>query len=319
MDWILLGIPLGIAMLYFGSDWLVKGAKDLALRLGVAPFVIGLTVVAFGSSAPEMVTSIVSSDTPAIIMGNVIGSNIANIGIAIALAALVCPMAAKYDSMRMELCMMILVSLLILGLAFLDILSFWTGVVLLVILVAFLYTVYRRKMDDSEGQEAYLSEVEGEEREYPYYVLVALIIIGLILLYYGATFFIDGAVELAQIVGISDLLVGLIVVAIGTSLPEICICLIAARRGENDLAVANIVGSNIFNATAVMGAGCLFAHIPVSSTVLTFHMPVMLLLAFAMFAMVRWKNEISRPSAVLLLMIYAAYLGLMVAMPSLAM
>ena len=106
MDWVLLGIPVGIVMLYFGSDWLVKGAKGLALRLGISAFVVGLTVVAFGSSAPECVTSLVSSETPEIIIGNVVGSNIVNIGLAIGLAAMISPLAAKYLSMRFEVIMM---------------------------------------------------------------------------------------------------------------------------------------------------------------------------------------------------------------------
>ena len=317
MEWVLLGIPLGIVMLYFGSDWLVKGAKNLALRLGVAPFVVGLTVVAFGSSAPEMVTSVVSANTPAIILGNVLGSNIVNIGIAIALAAIVCPLAAKYDTMRMEVAMMIITSFAVFVLAALNILSLWVGIGLIAALIIFLYVIYRAKKDNTEGQEAYTSEVEeGSTQGYP--ILIALIAVGLILLYFGARFFVDGAVELAHMIGISDLLVGLIIVAIGTSLPEICICLIAASRGENDLAVANIVGSNIFNACAVLGVGAVVAKIPVSESVLYFHIPVMILISLCMFAMIKWKNQISRPSAFVLLGIYVAYLAIMIAVPSLA-
>ncbi|AMH94818.1 K+-dependent Na+/Ca+ exchanger [methanogenic archaeon ISO4-H5] len=317
MEWVLLGIPLGIVMLYFGSDWLVKGAKNLALRLGVAPFVVGLTVVAFGSSAPEMVTSVVSANTPAIILGNVLGSNIVNIGIAIALAAIVCPLAAKYDTMRMEVAMMIITSFAVFILAALNILSLWVGIGLIAALIIFLYVIYRAKKDNTEGQEVYTSEVEeGSTQGYP--ILIALIAVGLILLYFGARFFVDGAVELAHIIGISDLLVGLIIVAIGTSLPEICICLIAASRGENDLAVANIVGSNIFNACAVLGIGAVVAKIPVSESVLYFHIPVMILISLCMFAMIKWKNQISRPSAFVLLGIYVAYLAIMIAVPSLA-
>ena len=317
MEWVLLGIPLGIVMLYFGSDWLVKGAKNLALRLGVAPFVVGLTVVAFGSSAPEMVTSVVSANTPAIILGNVLGSNIVNIGIAIALAAIVCPLAAKYDTMRMEVAMMIITSFAVFILAALNILSLWVGIGLIAALIIFLYVIYRAKKDNTEGQEVYTSEVEeGSTQDYP--ILIALIAVGLILLYFGARFFVDGAVELAHMIGISDLLVGLIIVAIGTSLPEICICLIAASRGENDLAVANIVGSNIFNACAVLGIGAVVAKIPVSESVLYFHIPVMILISLCMFAMIKWKNQISRPSAFVLLGIYVAYLAIMIAVPSLA-
>ena len=317
MEWVLLGIPLGIVMLYFGSDWLVKGAKNLALRLGVAPFVVGLTVVAFGSSAPEMVTSVVSANTPAIILGNVLGSNIVNIGIAIALAAIVCPLAAKYDTMRMEVAMMIITSFAVFILAALNILSLWVGIGLIAALIIFLYVIYRAKKDNTEGQEVYTSEVEdGSTQGYP--ILIALIAVGLILLYFGARFFVDGAVELAHMIGISDLLVGLIIVAIGTSLPEICICLIAASREENDLAVANIVGSNIFNACAVLGIGAVVAKIPVSESVLYFHIPVMILISLCMFAMIKWKNQISRPSAFVLLGIYVAYLAIMIAVPSLA-
>ena len=317
MEWVLLGIPLGIVMLYFGSDWLVKGAKNLALRLGVAPFVVGLTVVAFGSSAPEMVTSVVSANTPAIILGNVLGSNIVNIGIAIALAAIVCPLAAKYDTMRMEVAMMIITSFAVFILAALNILSLWVGIGLIAALIIFLYVIYRAKKDNTEGQEVYTSEVEeGSTQGYP--ILIALIVVGLVLLYFGARFFVDGAVELAHMIGISDLLVGLIIVAIGTSLPEICICLIAASRGENDLAVANIVGSNIFNACAVLGIGAVVAKIPVSESVLYFHIPVMILISLCMFAMIKWKNQISRPSAFVLLGIYVAYLAIMIAVPSLA-
>ena len=317
MEWVLLGILLGIVMLYFGSDWLVKGAKNLALRLGVAPFVVGLTVVAFGSSAPEMVTSVVSANTPAIILGNVLGSNIVNIGIAIALAAIVCPLAAKYDTMRMEVAMMIITSFAVFILAALNILSLWVGIGLIAALIIFLYVIYRAKKDNTEGQEAYTSEVEeGSTQGYP--ILIALIAVGLILLYFGARFFVDGAVELAHMIGISDLLVGLIIVAIGTSLPEICICLIAASRGENDLAVANIVGSNIFNACAVLGIGAVVAKIPVSESVLYFHIPVMILISLCMFAIIKWKNQISRPSAFVLLGIYVAYIAIMIAVPSLA-
>ncbi|MBO5599496.1 MAG: hypothetical protein J5897_00450, partial [Candidatus Methanomethylophilus sp.] len=179
MEWVLLGIPLGIVMLYFGSDWLVKGAKNLALRLGVAPFVVGLTVVAFGSSAPEMVTSVVSANTPAIILGNVLGSNIVNIGIAIALAAIVCPLAAKYDTMRMEVAMMIITSFAVFILAALNILSLWVGIGLIAALIIFLYVIYRAKKDNTEGQEAYTSEVEeGSTQGYP--ILIALIAVGLV-------------------------------------------------------------------------------------------------------------------------------------------
>ncbi len=318
MDWLLLGIPLGIVMLYFGSSWLVDGAKKLALRLGIAPFVVGLTVIAFGSSAPEIITSIVSTKTPGIILGNVIGSNIVNVGVAIGVAAIICPLAAVYRSMKVEITTMMATSFLLLALAATGTINRVFGVALCIILVMFVLIVYKLKVNDAEGQKAYASEAEGEVADTPYYILIIKIVAGLVFLYYGATFFVDGATELAHMIGISDFLVGLIIVAIGTSLPEICICALAAKRGESDLAVSNIVGSNVFNATLVLGAGALLVDIPVAGNVLMIHLPVMIQLSAVMYLMVYRRNEINRASGALLLAIYVVYITVIAMMPSLA-
>ena len=317
MDWILLGIPVGIVLLYFGSDWLVKGGKGLALRLGIPPFVIGLTILAFGSSAPECITSIVSTSNPGIIIGNVIGSNIANIGLAIGAAGIIAPMAAKYSTMRFELATMLVTAIALFLLAFVGYAGLVVGLVFVASLLVFIYLVYRMKKNDEEGQEVYTSEVEEDEKPLGYPILVALVVLGLVMLYFGARFFVDGAVELAYMLGISELLIGLIVVAIGTSLPEICISVIAARRGENDMAVANIVGSNIFNVLFVLGIGACLVDVPIPESALYFHMPVMLLLTVGMIASVRLKNSISRPVAACFMAVYAAYVAIMIAVPSL--
>ena len=320
MDWILLGIPIGIVMLYFGSDWMVKGGKGLALRLGVAPFVIGLTVLAFGSSAPACVTSIVSGDTPQIIIGNVVGSNIANIGLAIGLAAVVGPLAAKYSTMRFELIVLMLSAVLITVMAMTGAIGTVEGLILMVLLFVFVFSVYRLKKDDAEGQEAYASEVEEDDgpefmRKTPFQIL--LVIVGLVLLYFGARFFIDGAKELASMVGVSDMLIGLIVVAIGTSLPELCISVMAAYRGEADLAVSNIVGSNIFNAFFVLGVGASLSTVPIVDSMMCFHLPVMLVFSAVMFLMIRGRNRIDRPMGAILVAMYAAYIAVMAFIPSL--
>jgi len=317
MDWVLLGIPVGIVMLYFGSDWLVKGAKGLALRLGISAFVVGLTVVAFGSSAPECVTSLVSSETPEIIIGNVVGSNIVNIGLAIGLAAMISPLAAKYLSMRFEVIMMMVASLVVVVMSIGGFIGFVEGLILCSALVVFVFLVYYLKKGDAEGQEAYTSDVEEGANQYGLPRLIVMCVLGLVFLYYGARFFIDGATELATIFGVSELLIGLIVVAVGTSLPEICICLMAAYRKESDLAVANIVGSNIFNLFFVLGVGALIVDIPISETILTFHFPVMLLMSALMFVMIRFNNRISRPMGAVLVAIYVAYLATMAMVPSL--
>ena len=320
MFW-LIGILLGIVMLYFGSDWLVDGAKKLALRLGIAPFVIGLTVLAFGSSAPEAVTSIVSSSTPEIIIGNVIGSNIANIGLCIGLAAILNPMVAKYASMRFEIITMVVSACLITILGINGYIGLIEGIILMSLLVIFILAVYFMKRGDKEGQESYVSEIDTEiDRSTRKLLLwIGMCIAGLVLLYFGARFFIEGATDLAKEIGVSELMIGLIVVAIGTSLPELCISLMASYRGENELAVSNIVGSNIFNAFFVLGIGATLTDVPILDMTLRFHMPVMIGLSLLMFLMVWRRNEISKVSGTFLLAIYVAYILAMAFVPSLTM
>jgi len=315
MLWIAVSLIVGAVMLYFGSEWLVRGGKGLALRLGVTPFVIGLTVLAFGSSAPEAITSVVSSDTPDIIIGNVVGSNIANVGLAIGIAAIVGPMAAKYSSMRIEIITMLIASVGLFVLGFFNFINWIEGIVLISLLFVFLFFVFKKKSNDEEGQEAYLEEVTPETLGTP--ILIILVIAGLVALYFGARFFIDGARDLAVLIGVPDLIIGLIVVAIGTSLPELCISVLAARRGEADMAVANIVGSNIFNILFVLGIGSLLVDVPVSESVLYFHLPVMLLLSVVMFLMVRFRNKIDRMSGVLLVGIYVGYIAVIALVPGL--
>lgn len=302
-------------MLYFGSEWLVRGAKGLALRLGIAPFLIGLTVLAFGSSAPECVTSIISTSDPPLIIGNVVGSNIANIGLAIGLAALVGPMTAAFKGMKLEMYTMVIVEAGLCILALLGYIGLIEGLVMIALLFVFLYVVFKKKGSDEEGKAAYENDVTEDTLSSP--VLIALIVIGLILLYFGAEYFIAGAKDLAELIGVSDLVIGLIVVAVGTSLPEICISVIAAHRGEADMAVANIVGSNIFNILFVLSIGAVLVDVPITDSVLLFHLPVMLLFGVLMTLIVKYTNKISRASGLLLVVLYAAYIGIMGLTPSL--
>jgi cation:H+ antiporter len=315
MFWILVSLVAGSAMLYFGSEWLVRGAKGLALRLGVSPFVIGLTIVAFGSSAPECITSVVSTSNPSLIIGNVVGSNIANVGLAIGLAAIVGPMAARFKDMKLEICVMMAacIGLCLLGLT--GSIGRVTGIILIALLLVFIFYVFRRKKSDETGQAAYVDDVS--EEKLPTWLLAVMTVAGLVVLYFGARFFIDGAKDLAAMLGVSDMIIGLIVVAIGTSLPEMCISIMAAHKGEADLAVANIVGSNIFNVFFVLGVGAALVDIPVSESMMYFHMPVMLLFATAMFLAVYLRNRIERPTGLLFVGMYAVYIAIMGMVPSL--
>jgi cation:H+ antiporter len=315
MFWIAVCLIAGAVMLYFGSEWLVRGAKGLALRLGVSPFIIGLTVVAFGSSAPECITSVVSTSNPSLIIGNVVGSNIANVGLAIGLAALAGPMAAVYKDMKLEIWAMLAAVTGLCALGLTGNIGRYAGIVLIVLLFAFLLFVFKKKKSDKSGRAAYENDVQEERFSTP--ILAILVVVGLALLYFGAKYFIEGAKDLAALLGVSDMIIGLIVVAIGTSLPEMCISIMASRRGEADLAVANIVGSNIFNVLFVLGIGATLVDIPVSESMLIFHMPVMLLFSVAMFLAVRFRNRIERPTGAVFVGMYAIYIAIMGLIPSL--
>lgn len=318
MAWELLGIPLGILFLYFGSEWMVDGAKKMAFRLGVAPFIVGLTVVAFGSSAPETITSLISHSNPQIIVGNIVGSNIANVGLAIGLAAVISPIACRYRSIRYELFSMMAAVFLVAVLALNGTLGIAAGLLLLSALAVFMYGIYRFKAKNPE-ESPEVSELKEEAASSKTSMpkCLALIAIGMLALYIGAKVFIAGSVELAHMIGVSDLLIGLLVVAVGSSLPELCICLLAAYRRENELVVSNIVGSIIFNSLFALGVGIIFTEIPVLSYVMMFHIPVMVLISALMLVAVRRGNGISRPVGALLLSIYGIYVALMIAMPQL--
>lgn len=319
MDLVLLGIPIGIVLLYIGSEWMVDGAKKMAFRLGIAPFIVGLTVVAFGSSAPEAITSLVSGDNPQIIMGNVVGSNIANVGLAIALSALISPIICKFKEIRFELIIMMVSVFTITLLSTSGMLGIVHGIFLILALFAFVIAVYFLKKN--KGPDRY-SGVDPDKdlqtaKSTPMWKCIIMVLVGIIALYFGATSFIDGATELARILGVSDLMIGLLVVAVGTSLPEICICLLAARRNESDLAVSNIVGSLIFNCFFVLGLGLLVTDVQITHYMLVFHMPVMIIMAALLFVMIRTGNRITRPEGVVLFALYAVYIGSMALFPEL--
>ncbi len=314
MEWVLLGIPVGIVFLYFGSEALVDGGKNMALRLGITPFVIGLTVLAFGTSAPEAITSVVSRNDPGIIIGNVVGSNIVNIAVCIGLAAMIFPISSVFRDNRIEFITMILASLIVLVMAFGGI-GTVEGIILLLLLLLFIFIVYKTKVNSPEAQA---EAAEMGEADKPMWKCVLYIIAGLVLLYFGADMFVDGSKEIAKMMGVSELVIGLFLVAIGTSLPELCVSIMAAFRHENDIAVSNIIGSNIFNAFFVLGIGAVITDIPVYDSLFTLHIPVMILLSVLMTLFI-WKwGKVNRISGSILVAVYVAYAVIILAMPDLA-
>jgi cation:H+ antiporter len=316
VSWILLGIPVGIVLLYFGSEWMVDGAKKMAIRLGVTPFLVGLTVVAMGSSSPEVITSLVSSSNPQIIVGNIVGSNIANVGLAIGIAAVISPIVCKFIDIRFEMFAMVAAVLIVSLLALTGTLEYIHGAILLAGLFIFIFLTYRLKKNVPSAGEEEESE-KAESAKTPLWKCIVLVVAGIIFLYFGARAFIEGAVELAGIFGVSELMIGLIVVAFGVCLPELCICIVAAYRKENEIVVSNIVGSIVFNCFLALGIGIIYTTVTVTHYTMVFHLPVMILMAVLLVLMIRGGNRISRWEGAVLISIYSVYIASMVIFPEL--
>lgn len=303
-------IALGLAGLFFGGEWLVRGSSRLARSFGIPPLIIGLTVVAFGTSAPELLVSLsaalgTSSD---IALGNVIGSNIANIGLILGLSALLFPVVVHIGLVQREIPIMIAVSAAAALMMGDGEISRLDGLLLLAGFVGFNLLMYRKTMRERQvGQLSEADLVEGAENGAPVNRLRAalLIVIGIALLVVGARLTVDNAVVVARSVGVSELFIGLTLVAVGTSLPELATSLVAALRRQNDIAVGNVVGSNGFNLLLILGITAVVRPIPASAEVIAFDAPIMV--GFALLALLFAGNQrVSRWEAGALL---AAYIG----------
>jgi cation:H+ antiporter len=312
----------GLVLLAVGAEALVRGASRLAAALGIAPLVIGLTIVAFGTSAPEMAVSVQSvlAGQPDIAVGNAVGSNILNVLLILGLSAVITPLVVAQQLVRLDVPIMIGVSVLLLLLALNGYIEQWEGGVLFAGIIG--YTVFQivqsRKGKESAAVEAEYAEEYGkpEPRTAGRMLLnVALAIVGLALLVLGASWFVDGATQLARAYGISELIIGLTIVAMGTSLPEMATSLVAAFRGERDIAVGNVVGSNIFNILAVLGLSSIVAPgqgLPVSLGMLELDIPFMVAVAVACLPIFLTGNTIARWEGAVFVAYYVAYTAYLV-------
>jgi cation:H+ antiporter len=301
----------GTILLIAGAELLVRGASRIAGALGISPLVIGLTVVAFGTSAPEFAVTAGAawSGQADLALGNVVGSNIFNVLFILGVSALVAPLVVSQQLVRLDVPLMIGVSILVAVLALdgrigrVDGLALFTGIL---IYTAFLIRQSRR---ESAAIRAEYDEAFGAAGTPSWGPNLALLAVGLILLAVGARWLVAGAVAAAQAFGVSELVIGLTVVAAGTSLPEVATSVLASLRGERDIAVGNVVGSNLFNLLGVLGFGGLIAPagIPVSTGALTFDVPVMIGTAIVALPIFFTGYRIARWEGALLLGFYAAY------------
>lgn len=297
---------VGIGLLIAGAELLVRGSVRLALGLGISPLVVGLTVVAAGTSSPELAVTVQSSlaGQADLALGNVVGSNIANVLLILGLAAVITPLVVQQKLVRLDVPIMIGVSLLLLLLALDGLISRVDGAILVTGIVAYvLLAVVQSRRENKRVAQEYAEEYDQTTRPTGWRWLqnIGLVVVGLALLVLGARWIVDGAVEFAHYMGVRELIVGLTVVAIGTSLPEIAATVIASLRGERDIAVGNVVGSCIFNILGVLGvAGVLApAGVAVSPVLLQLDLPVMIAVMFACapvfwygYAIYRWEGAL---------------------------
>lgn len=306
-------LGMGVGVLYFGAEWLVRGATRLAGALGVSPMVIGLTVVSMGTSAPELVVCLVAATggNSDLAMGNVMGSNLANIGLILGLTAIVRPLEVAGRVVTREIPVMIAVTLLLFPLVWDGQLSRGDGIILLVVLALYLLFINRAAGEESE-------EVKGEFNVYDEKAKpdaktiagsLALIVGGSIGLVMGGQAIVMSAEFIAQAFGVPDLVIGLTVVAIGTSLPELATALVAALRKEADIAVGNIIGSNVFNIAAILGITSTVTPIQVVPNVVREELPAVLFISLLAFPVTRSAHRVRRWEGAVLLAVYAG-LGL---------
>jgi cation:H+ antiporter len=304
---------VGGALLIAGAELLVRGASRLAIAAGISPLVVGLTVVAFGTSAPEFAVTLGAtySGEADVALGNVIGSNIFNILFILGVSAAITPLVVAQQLVRLDVPLMIGASLLVAALAMDGRISRLDGLILFSGVVAYTLLLIRQSRRELKRIVGEYEEAFGgaERRRSSRLGSVALIASGLVLLIAGARWLVDGAVAIAQTLGASELVIGLTIVAAGTSLPEVATSVLASVRGERDIAVGNIIGSNIFNLLAVLGAGSLLAPtgVAVSPGALTFDMPVMVAAAIATLPILFTGYVIARWEGLLLIAYYAGY------------
>ncbi len=305
---VLLG--MGVGVLYFGAEWLVRGATRLAGALGVSPIVIGLTVVSMGTSAPELVVCLVAAlrGNPDLAMGNVMGSNLANIGLILGLTSMVRPLEVAGRVVSREIPVMIAVTLLLFPLLFDGALSRSDGIMLIIVLGCYLLFI-NRAVDTEKDEVKGEFEVFAEKVSPDFKTIagsLALIVGGSIGLVMGGRAIVLSAEFIAHAFGVPDLVIGLTIVAVGTSLPELATALVAAMRKESDIAVGNIIGSNVFNIAAILGITSTVSPIAVDSSIIRAELPAVLALSILAFPVTRMAHQVRRWEGSILLVAYLA-------------
>jgi cation:H+ antiporter len=298
----------GLVTLYFGAEFFIKGASELARYFGISPFMIGLTIVGFGTSAPELAVNLSASFKGIydIALGNIVGSNIANIGLILGVGAVICPLSVKMQLLRKEVPIMIGVALLLWGLCADGSIGGWDALIFLAGLIAMSVYIFRSARGEDHNIQA---ELSGQIREN---INIGLAIVqtvgGMAGLVFGSDLMVKSAIHMAKIWGMSELIIGLTIVAVGTSLPELASTAIAAYRKQADIAVGNVIGSNIFNILLILGATASIHPVPVSGRMIRVEIPIMIVSTLCLLPIMRTGLKISRIEGAIFLTMYAGFI-----------
>ncbi|BAQ70692.1 Na+/Ca+ antiporter [Rhodovulum sulfidophilum] len=318
----LLHAGLGLALLLLAGDSLVKGAVNLSLRLGVPALIVSLTIVAFGTSAPELLISIkaVLDDSPGIAMGNVVGSNIANVLMVLGIPALMTGIRTDECDTRRTYALMIGATLIFLCVCLIGPITWIHGIGLMLVLGFVLVDAFlsarKHRRDAAEAArcaapDAAEDEVEGADPSLGWFKICMFLVLGLLGLPLGADLLVDASISIAREIGVSETVIGLTLVAVGTSLPELATTVMAALRRQADVAMGNVIGSNMFNLLAIIGMASFFGDIAVPPEMLRFDLWVMLGAALLLIPFVVWRVALGRAWGAVFFLLYAAYAGVL--------
>jgi len=306
-------IAIGFVLLLVGAEFLVKGSVGLARRIGVSPLVIGMTVVALGTSAPEFVVSLDAALAQAagIATGNIIGSNIANILLILGVTAMIKPIKSEPNAVLRDGVILLVCSAVFTALCWLGILDRMAGIILFSMFIGFLFYSYWRERHGADPELAQIHTHEAEEIDVPQnlWLMIVMTLGGIAAVVYGAELLVDGATQVARLYGVPEEVIGLTMIAIGTSLPELAASGMAALRGHTDVALGNVIGSNLFNILGVLGAVSLIQPLPVAQQLLDFDLWIMMgaTLLLVPFMVTRW--ELSRKEGFIFTTFYVFYIA----------
>jgi cation:H+ antiporter len=303
-------LVIGLIILIIGGDYLVRGSSSIALRLHLSPLVVGLTIVAFGTSAPELVISVQSAlkGSPDIAMGNVIGSNICNLALVLGLTSVISPVKVQSNSIRIDWPMTMGASILLYIMIREGYLIGLEGMIMVTVLVIYLVLIIKQSRKNILASKA---EEEDEIPDPPSKQIwkdLVFILLGCAGLYFGSEWFVGSAKELALSIGVEERVVGLTVVALGTSLPELATAAVASYKGQTDLALGNLMGSNIFNILSILGITSIIKDIHVHEIILNKDMMWMLLITLMILPLMVIRREVGRVDGLILLIVYTVYI-----------